>query len=108
MASGARSKTCAVTTSEDGQIVDQVDLVETLRVYPDYACMVFNARRDKSKTPRLNTQVKLFREGREVFAGGVPPLDASVQTEVRRLVVARRLQLGTILEPPAAHLQAPT
>jgi VWFA-related protein len=74
-------------------------------MYLDYACMVFNARNGKSKTPRLNTQVKLFREGEQVFVGEVLPLEVTGQSDVTRLVVARRLQLGTILEPGDYVLQ---
>ncbi|MDT7689536.1 MAG: hypothetical protein QOE46_2295 [Acidobacteriota bacterium] len=74
-------------------------------MYLDYACMVFNARSGKSKTPQLKTQVKLFREGQQVFAGEVLPLELSGQSDMARLVVARRLQLGTILDPGDYVLQ---
>ena len=72
--------------------------------YLDYACMVLNAGKLK-KGAQLNSQVKLFREGQEVFAGEVFPVDLSAQADPARLVVARRLQLGTILEPGDYMLQ---
>lgn len=71
--------------------------------YLDYACLLFNA--GKKKGAQWNTQVKLFREGQEVFAGEVFPVDMLNQTDAARLVVARRLQLGTILEPGDYMLQ---
>jgi VWFA-related protein len=74
-------------------------------MFLDYACIVFNGKRDKSKPPQLTSQVKLFREAQEVFAGEVLPVDVSGQTDLARLVVARRLQLGTILEPGDYVLQ---
>lgn len=74
-------------------------------MFLDYACIVFNAKRDKAKPPQLTTQVRLFREGQQVFAGEVLPLDGGAQTDAARLVVARRLQLGTILEPGEYVLQ---
>ncbi|MBV9927696.1 MAG: VWA domain-containing protein [Acidobacteria bacterium] len=72
--------------------------------YLDYACMVLNAGKLK-KGAQLNSQVKLFREGQEVFAGEVFPVDLANQADPARLVVARRLQLGTILEPGDYMLQ---
>jgi VWFA-related protein len=72
--------------------------------YLDYACLVLNAGK-KKKGAQLNTQVKLFREGQEVFAGEVFPVDMLNQADPARLVVARRLQLGTILEPGDYMLQ---
>ena len=71
--------------------------------YLDYACLVLNA--GKKKGTQYNTQVKLFRDGQEVFAGEVFPVEMSSQTDLARLVVARRLQLGTILEPGDYMLQ---
>ncbi|MFL6334174.1 MAG: VWA domain-containing protein [Pyrinomonadaceae bacterium] len=70
----------------------------------DYACMLFNAGKLK-KGAQFNSQVKLFREGQQVFAGEVFPVDLNNQTDPARLVVARRLQLGTILEPGDYMLQ---
>jgi VWFA-related protein len=67
-------------------------------MYLDYACIIFNARRDKSKPPQVTTQVRLFRENKEVFVGEVLPVETIGQADFRRLVVARRLELGTILE----------
>jgi VWFA-related protein len=72
--------------------------------YLDYACMVLNAGKLKKGT-QLNSQVKLFRDGQEVFAGEVFPVDLNNQADPARLVVARRLQLGTILEPGDYMLQ---
>lgn len=74
-------------------------------MFLDYACIVFNAKRDKSKSPQLVTQVRLFHEGQQVFTGEVLPLEVSGQSDIARLVVARRLQLGTILEPGEYILQ---
>src|SRR5205085_8351129 len=56
----------------------------------DYACMLLNAGKLK-KGAQFNSQVKLFREGQEVFTGEVFPVDLNNQTDPARLVVARRL-----------------
>ncbi|HEY9284604.1 MAG TPA: hypothetical protein VIP46_14205, partial [Pyrinomonadaceae bacterium] len=74
-------------------------------MYLDYACVVFNAKLDKSKRPQLSSQVRLYRDGQEVFVGQVFPVSAEGQADATRMVVARRLQLGTILEPGDYALQ---
>lgn len=68
-------------------------------MFLNYACMIYNARSDKMKRPQLMTQIRLFREGQEVFAGESLPLEINEQTDITRLLVARRLQLGTVLTP---------
>jgi VWFA-related protein len=68
-------------------------------MFLNYACIVYNARTDKAKRPQLTTQVRLFREGQEVFTGEVLPLEVNEQTDAARLLVARRLQLGSVLAP---------
>jgi hypothetical protein len=68
-------------------------------MFLNYACIIYNARLDRAKRPQLTTQVRLFHNGQEVFTGEVVPLDLTEQTDMTRLVVARRLQLGTVLDP---------
>ena len=68
-------------------------------MYLDYAAIIYNAKRGKSKIPQLNSQVRLFHAGEQVFEGQLLPVDLSAQADLSRPVVARRLLLGTILEP---------
>jgi len=68
-------------------------------MFLNYACIVYNARGDGAKRPQLTTQIRVFHEGQEVFAGEVSPLEIGDQTDMTRLVVAKRLQLGTVLTP---------
>jgi hypothetical protein len=50
-------------------------------VFLDYGYAIYNAQLDKATgQPRLTTQVRLFRDGKPVFAGGVTPLDAGRRT----------------------------
>ncbi|MFL6256908.1 MAG: VWA domain-containing protein [Pyrinomonadaceae bacterium] len=75
-------------------------------VFLDYGYAIYNARLDKTTgQPRLTTQVRLFREGRLVFAGEVTPLDVSGQKDLKRLVAGGRLQVGTELTPGDYVLQ---
>ncbi len=66
----------------------------------DYGLIVYNARLDKTTNrPQLTTQVRLFRDGKEVFTGSVNPYDASRQTDPKRLIAGGRILLGTDLVP---------
>src|SRR5829696_510041 len=94
----------SAAASETGALVVPASRVFRHGWYLDYACMVLNAGKLK-KGAQLNSQVKLFREGQEVFAGEVFPVDLNNQADPARLVVARRLQLGTILGPGDYMLQ---
>ena len=66
----------------------------------DYGFMIYNARLDKTTNrPQLTSQVRLFRNGKEVFAGSVNPYDASRQADPKRLMAGGRIMLGTDLVP---------
>jgi VWFA-related protein len=72
----------------------------------DYGFIIYNARVDPATLhPQLTTQARLFRDGNEVFAGLVQPFDASRQTDLERLQVGGRLQLGSQLAPGEYVLQ---
>ncbi len=66
------------------------------KMFLNFACILYNGKDGKAKGP-FTTQVRLFHEGREVFDGGPVPLDMSQQADMKRLVVTRRLFLGTVL-----------
>ncbi|HEY9285790.1 MAG TPA: hypothetical protein VIP46_20235, partial [Pyrinomonadaceae bacterium] len=75
-------------------------------VFLDYGYVVYNARLERATgRPRLTAQVRLFRDGRLVFTGGVTPVDAAGQADVRRLVAGGRLQVGAELAPGDYVLQ---
>lgn len=70
------------------------------RMFLNFACMIYNPKRDTAKQkPQIFTQVRLYHDGQPVFIGDPVPLDMSQQKDMTRLVVARRLFLGTILTP---------
>ncbi len=71
-----------------------------------YAYTVYNAQADKATgRPSVQTQVRLFREGQEIFTGRTQPLDASGQVDPKRLTVGGAIQLGTNLPPGEYVLQ---
>ncbi|HYG81704.1 MAG TPA: VWA domain-containing protein, partial [Pyrinomonadaceae bacterium] len=71
-----------------------------------YAFSVFNAQADKATgRPAVQTQMRLFREGQEIFTGRAQPLDATNQADLKRLQTGGALQLGTSLPPGEYALQ---
>lgn len=72
----------------------------------EFGYVIYNARLDKaSQRPQLQTQLRLFRDGRQIFAGSVMPFDAGNQTDLKRLNAGGRLQLGTDMAPGEYVLQ---
>jgi VWFA-related protein len=58
-----------------------------------YAYKVVNARADAGKSPQLETQIRLFREGQQVYASPMNPVRAEGQVNAKSLAVAGQLQL---------------
>jgi hypothetical protein len=72
----------------------------------EYASMIYGARLDKSThRPRLETQLRLFRDGKQVFAGNVHGFDPGHQSDLTRLVAGGSLLLGSDLQPGEYVLQ---
>jgi VWFA-related protein len=66
----------------------------------EYGLLVYNAGLDKaSGKPQLTTQVRLFRDGKQVFSGDALPFNPTGQTDMGRLIVGGALELGTDLPP---------
>jgi hypothetical protein len=61
-----------------------------------YAFKVLNARTDVDKMLQLKAQVRLFREGRQVFATPSNPVEAEGRTTSKSLAVTGQLQLPQI------------
>ncbi|MBA2340958.1 MAG: VWA domain-containing protein [Pyrinomonadaceae bacterium] len=72
----------------------------------NYGYIIYNAQLDRAtRLPQLTTQIRLFRDGQQIFAGSPLPFDANGQTDLKRLAAAGRLQLGTNLQPGEYILQ---
>lgn len=64
-----------------------------------FAYAIYNAQLDKTTNqPQLTTQVKLYRDGKEVFTGKETAYDAKGQLDLKRLVAEGGLQLGGLKE----------
>jgi hypothetical protein len=71
----------------------------------DYGFEIYNAKLEKgSGRPQLQTQVRLFRDNQEVYAGRVIPIRGEAADE-RRVVAIGHLQLGSNLAPGEYILQ---
>ena len=72
----------------------------------NFGYVIYNAQADKATgQPRLQIQMRVFRDGRELFAGRVQPLDTTGQTDLKRLTAGGALQLGTEMPPGEYILQ---
>ena len=70
----------------------------------EYGYEVYNARLDKAtRRPQLQSQVRLFRDGKPVFAGSVVNLGG--RPDATRLTAFGRLRLGANLTPGEYVLQ---
>jgi VWFA-related protein len=64
-----------------------------------FAYGIYNARLDKStQQPQLTTQIKLYREGVEIFAGRETPFEPKGQADMERLLAEGGLQLGGLAQ----------
>ena len=71
-----------------------------------YGYAIYNSQLDKTTgKPQVQSQLKLFREGREVFVGKELVFDAGTQPDLKRLMASGALQLGSQMEPGEYVLQ---
>jgi VWFA-related protein len=71
-----------------------------------YGFQIYNARIEKtSSRPQLITQIRLFREGKEVFTGKEIPWESSGQIDPARLTAGGTIHLGGELTPGEYVLQ---
>jgi VWFA-related protein len=71
----------------------------------NYSYIVYNAQLDAAGRPQLQTQMRLFREGKETFTGKLLPFNVGQQTDMKRLDAGGRLLVGGNLEPGEYVLQ---
>ena len=64
-----------------------------------YAHQIYNARSDKKGDAHVTTQVRLFRNGKDIFTSQETPLDVSGQLTPKRLLNRGRLHLPAQVTP---------
>ena len=71
-----------------------------------YGYQIMNAQVDHStRKPQVEAQLRLFRDGKQVYAGKPMPLEAGDQPDMKHLLAGGRLQLGTKMQPGDYVLQ---
>ena len=72
----------------------------------DYALQILNSREDTAtKRPQLETQLLLFHDGKQVYAGKPKPLDQQPSPDGKSVLTAGQLQLGSKMEPGEYAMQ---
>ncbi|HST53992.1 MAG TPA: VWA domain-containing protein [Pyrinomonadaceae bacterium] len=71
----------------------------------DYYFNIYNARLDSAGRTQLQTQMRLFRDGQQVYAGQPIPFDPGKQTDTKNLHDGSRIHLNTGLAPGDYVLQ---
>lgn len=71
----------------------------------NYSYIIYNAQLDGAGRPQLQTQMRLFREGKEVFTGKLMNFNVGQQTDMKRLDAGGRLLVGGNLAPGSYVLQ---
>ncbi|MBC7931535.1 MAG: hypothetical protein H7Z38_13310, partial [Rubrivivax sp.] len=71
----------------------------------DYFLNIYNARADGAGRPQLQTQMRLFRDGQQVYAGKETPFDPGTQTDMKTLQSGTRLRINPGLTPGEYVLQ---
>ncbi len=71
-----------------------------------YFYQIFNAKLDRATArPRLQTQMRIFRDGRQLFAGQPQDFDPAGQTDFKRLQAGARVRLRSTFPPGEYVLQ---
>ena len=106
-----QSNTAGATTKVEGEEFNDPQSTPAVRKFRQGMLMqfnyiIYNAQLDKAtRLPQLQTQIRLFRDGKQVFAGKVQPFNPANQTDMKRLTAGGVLQLGTELVPGEYILQ---
>lgn len=96
--------TAATATATEGREAGDAETSAAVRHFQagnvlDYALYVYNAKLDTTSHPQLMVQMKLFRDGTEVFTGKESKLNPGTQTDMQRLMAGGAIQLGTDMTP---------
>lgn len=71
----------------------------------NYGLAIYNARLDPARRPNLNSQIKIFRDGKPLFEGQMQVIPTENQTDLQRISIVGSLNLGTSMQPGDYILQ---
>jgi len=70
-----------------------------------YSLVAYNAKAAAGQKPQMQSQVRLFREGKLILEGSPSAIDVSGQTDPQRIEISNAVTLGMNLEPGEYALQ---
>ncbi len=100
----AKSARAASANQSEGQEEGDAETSAAVRHFKagnlmTYGFFVYNAKLDATSQPQLTVQVRLFRDGTEVFSGKESKFNSGQQTDMQRLTASGGIQLGTDMTP---------
>jgi hypothetical protein len=83
-------------TEPDETLAQGGPALRRFRLGEDIDCYfnIYNPRLDPAGRPRLQTQLRIFRDGQQVYAGQPVPFDPGQQTDMKTLHDGTRMRLG--------------
>lgn len=83
-------------TEPDETLAQGGPALRRFRLGEDIDCYfnIYNPRLDPAGRPQLQTQLRIFRDGRQVYAGQPVPFDPGKQTDMKTLHDGMRMRLG--------------
>ena len=99
-----QSVNAAMATQSEGREEGDAETSAAVRHFKagnvmTYAFYAYNAKLDTTSHPQLMMQVKLFRDGAQVFTGKESQFNPGQQTDMQRLVAVGAIKLGTDMTP---------
>lgn len=64
-----------------------------------FGYVIYNAKLDNAKHPNLETQTRIFRDGKQIFAGTPKPVDIEGQTDLTRIKTQGAIGLPQKMSP---------
>jgi len=71
----------------------------------EYACVIYGSRTEKAGNPQLETQLRLYRDTKPVYDGGLRPFNSKAQRDLKQLIAGGSLKLGSDLIPGEYAMQ---
>ena len=109
-AENQRAAASAPGQTEAQAVDDDPGFGPAVRIFPRrskvlFAYQVLNAKTNQRNLPELDLQTRLFRDGKEMYAGVPIPFDPTGQSDVTHMEVEHQLTLGSALPPGEYVLQ---
>lgn len=70
-----------------------------------YALEIYNAKLDQTQKPNLQTQIRIFKDGKPILNNPLKAIDISEQKDMNRILFGGKLSLGDELKPGEYILQ---